>query len=138
VDTLQTQVEAADTLAAWAEASDTPVALAEAHIAPALPWADKLQSSTEAHRPPELVPAAGRLAGLGPLPPPGRFQRHPQLARTYRISCKNVGPEGSVCHKKGKTFRFSYPEKGFSGDFWKISLCNSKVKPIRLGWRNLQ
>ncbi len=95
MDTLQTQVGAADTPAAWAEEADMPAAWAEA--------ADTPVALAEAHIAPALVPAAGQLAGLGPLRLPERFQRHPQLARTYRISCKNVGPEGTVCHKKGKT-----------------------------------
>jgi hypothetical protein len=71
VDTLHTQVEAADTL----------VALAEAHTGPAVAAADKLLPLAEARIVPALVPAAGRLAGLVPLRPPGRFARHPQLPR---------------------------------------------------------
>jgi hypothetical protein len=70
VDTLHTQVEAAETLVAPAEAhialaevAHTPVALAEACTVPV------------------LVPAAGRLAGPGPLRPPERFARHSRLPR---------------------------------------------------------
>ena len=63
METLHTQVEAADTLVAWAEAADTLGALAEAHIVLA------------------LVLAAGRVAGLGQPRPPERFARRPRLAR---------------------------------------------------------
>ena len=67
MDTLRTQVEAAD----------TPVALAEAHIEPAVAAeADRLLPLAEAHTVPALVVAAGQLAGLGPLRPPERFARH--------------------------------------------------------------
>jgi hypothetical protein len=92
VDTLHTQVKAADTL----------VALAEAHIEPA-EAAHTLAALVEACTVPALVLAAGRLAGLGPLRPLERFARRPQLARWFRNSCKIFGPEGTVCHKKGKT-----------------------------------
>jgi hypothetical protein len=68
---MHTQVEVADTL----------LAFAEAHIGLALPSADTLLALAEAHIVPALVLAAGRLAGLGPLRPPERFARHPQLAR---------------------------------------------------------
>jgi hypothetical protein len=71
VDTLHTQVEAADTL----------VALAEAHIGPAPVAADRLLPLAEAHTVPALVLAAGQLAGLVPLRPPERFARHPQLVK---------------------------------------------------------
>jgi hypothetical protein len=81
VDTLHTQAEAADTLVAFAEAADTLAALAEAHIEPAVVAADRLLPLAEAHIVPALVPAAGRLAGPGPLQPPEQFARHPQLAR---------------------------------------------------------
>lgn len=67
MDTLRTQVEAADTL----------VALAEAHIEPAVVAAHRLLPLAEARIVPALVLAAGRLAGLGPLRPPERFARHP-------------------------------------------------------------
>jgi len=80
-DNLHTQVGAADTPAALAEAADTLVALAEAHTGPALVAADRLLPLAEARIVPALVLAAGQLAGLGPLRPPGRFARHPQLPR---------------------------------------------------------
>jgi hypothetical protein len=70
VDTLHTQVEAADRLAA----------LAETHIAPA-EAAHTLAALAEACTVPALALAAGRLAGLGPPRPPERFARHPRLAR---------------------------------------------------------
>ncbi|MGD0480016.1 MAG: hypothetical protein ABSA42_07590 [Terracidiphilus sp.] len=73
MDTLHTQVEAAE--------AHTESAVAEAHIGPALVEADRLPSLAEAHIVPAQVLAAGRLAGLGPLRPPERFARHPQLAR---------------------------------------------------------
>jgi hypothetical protein len=66
VDKAHTQAEAADTLLALAEAH-IGTALLEAHTVPALPLADKLLWLTAAHTVPALVPAAGRLAGLGPL-----------------------------------------------------------------------
>jgi hypothetical protein len=100
------------------------VALAEAHIAPAVAPDTLVALAEAAHRlaagaciVPVLVLAAGRLAGLGPLQPPGRFVRHSQRARWFRSSCKIFGPEGTVCHKKGKTLRISYPKKACSGGF---------------------
>ncbi|HKN23130.1 MAG TPA: hypothetical protein VJX73_17015 [Terracidiphilus sp.] len=60
------------------EAADTPVALVEAYIAPAVA-ADRLLPLAEPHIVPVL--AARRPAGVGPLRLPGRFARHPQLAR---------------------------------------------------------
>jgi hypothetical protein len=71
VDTLHTQVEAADTLPAWAEA----------RIGPALVAADTLLPLAEAHIVPAPVLAARRIAGLGKLRPAERFAHHPQLAR---------------------------------------------------------
>lgn len=71
MDTLHTQVQAADTL----------VAFAEAHIEPAVVAADRLLPLAEARMARELVLAAGRLAGLVSLRPPERFARHPQLVK---------------------------------------------------------
>jgi hypothetical protein len=69
VETLHTQVEAADTLVASAAAADTLAALA-AHIAPAV-------VAAEARIALALVPAARRPAGLAPLRLPERFaHRH--------------------------------------------------------------
>jgi hypothetical protein len=73
-------VEAADTLVALAEAHIGP-AVAEAHTVAALVAEDRALSPAEAHIVPALVLAAGRLAGLGRLRPPGRFARHPQLPK---------------------------------------------------------
>ena len=80
MDKAHTQAEAADTLLASAEAH-IGTALLAAHTVLALPLADKLLWLTAAHIVPALVLAAGRLAGLGPLRPPERLARHPQLAR---------------------------------------------------------
>jgi len=73
-------MEAADTLVVLAEAHIGPAAQA-AHIVVALVAEDRLLPLAEAHIVPALVRAAGRLAGLGRLRPPGRFPRHPQLPR---------------------------------------------------------
>ena len=94
MDRLQTPVGAEDTLVALAEQRTGP-AVAAAHTVAA--------QVAEAHIVPALVLAAERLADLGRLRPPGRFARHSQLPMWLRISCKIFGPEGTLCHKRGKT-----------------------------------
>jgi hypothetical protein len=106
---LEQPAPSADTLHTQAEAADTPVASAEAHIGAALEAhiglavEAHIEPALEAHTVAAAGRLAGRLAGLGPLRPPERLARHPRVARWLRSSCKNVGPEGTLCHKKGKT-----------------------------------
>jgi hypothetical protein len=111
-----------------AEAADTQLALVGARIGPAQA-ADKLPALAEAHTVPVLAPA-GQLAGSGPPQQQERSARHPRLARLLRNFCKICHLAATLCHKKGKTWRFSNPENGSSGSLCKVSLPQPQSKAI--------